>query len=244
VSDLGSETTHPGERPRVLVVEDDQDFRLVLTTMLEGSGFATTEASDGPTGLATVDAEAIDLVLLDLTLPGMDGFTVLRELRARSEVPVIVLSGRNLEVDRVAALEAGADDYVLKPGSMADLLARLRAVLRRSRRGTEVTVLVAGELSVDTRARQVHVGAREVNLTTLEFDLLVFLASDPRRAFSREELLRRVWRSQTSWQDPETVTEHVRRIRGKLTDAGLSQDPIATIRGYGYRFDPPEDRPA
>jgi DNA-binding response OmpR family regulator len=243
VAARGPGTDRSEARPRVLVVEDDPDFRLVLSTMLEGTGFTTSEAGDGPVALELLDREPIDLVLLDLTLPGMDGFGVLRELRVRSEVPVIVLSGRNQEVDRVAALEAGADDYVLKPGSMADLQARIRAVLRRSRRGPGSDVLVAGDLQVDTRAREARVREREVTLTTLEFDVLAFLAGEPRRAFSREELLRHVWRSQSTWQDPETVTEHVRRIRGKLADAGLTHDPITTIRGYGYRFDPPEDTP-
>jgi DNA-binding response OmpR family regulator len=243
VVDGGPRTTRPEDRFRVLVVEDDPDYRLVLTTMLEASAFESCEAADGPSALAMVEAEAIDLVLLDLTLPGMDGFGVLRALRARSEVPVIVLSGRNQETERVTALEAGADDYILKPPSIADLLARIRAVLRRSRRDTPVSVLAAGDLRIDTRARQVHVGDAEVGLTALEFDLLAFLSGDPRRAFSREELLRHVWRSQSTWQDPETVTEHVRRIRGKLADAGLTHDPIITIRGYGYRFDPPEDVP-
>jgi DNA-binding response OmpR family regulator len=241
VADGGPSATRPEDRFRVLVVEDDPDYRLVLTTMLEASAFESCEAEDGPSALAKLDAEPIDLVLLDLTLPGMDGLGVLRTLRSRSEVPVIVLSGRNHETERVTALEAGADDYVLKPPSIADLLARIRAVLRRSRRAPPVPVLVAGDLRLDTQARQVHVADAEVALTALEFDLLAFLSSEPRRAFSREDLLRHVWRSQSTWQDPETVTEHVRRIRGKLAAAGLTHDPITTIRGYGYRFDPPAD---
>jgi two-component system, OmpR family, response regulator ResD len=226
-------------RPRLLVVDDDPDMQLLLTAMLEEVGFEVAAVGDGPSALLAAEQTPPDLVLLDLTLPGMDGYSVLKQLRSNSDVPVVILSGRPTELDRVTALERGADDYVVKPGSTADLVARIRAVLRRARPGTERPTLAWGTLLIDTRARIVQVADREVPLTTLEFELLSFLARHPRLALSREELLRSVWRSDSAWQDAETVTEHVRRLRRKLEEAGLPDDPITTIRGYGYRFDPP-----
>jgi DNA-binding response OmpR family regulator len=226
-------------RQRLLVVDDEADIQLLLVAMLEEVGFEVEAVGDGPAALLAAMERPPDLVLLDLALPGMDGFSVLRELRARSDVPVVVLSGRPTELDRVTALERGADDYVVKPGSAADLVARIRAVLRRSQPAPERSILTWGTLRIDTRAREIHVGDREVHLTTLEFELLTFLARHPRLALSREELLRAVWRSDSAWQDPETVTEHVRRLRRKLEEAGLDHDPITTLRGFGYRFDPP-----
>jgi DNA-binding response OmpR family regulator len=229
----------------VLVAEDDPDLCYLLRTTLEDAGFAVHESHDGPSALEVIAGQPVDIVLLDLGLPDMDGYEVLRELRLDSDLPVIVLSGRRSEVDRTAAFDHGADDYVTKPFSAVDLLARIGAVLRRARPTPVVTRLAWGDLLIDLRAREVAVAGRRIQLTPLEYELLRHLAANPGLAISREDFLREVWHSRSAWQDPETVTEHVRRLRGKLTAAGLDDDWITTIRGFGYRFDPPSvERPS
>jgi DNA-binding response OmpR family regulator len=220
------------------VVEDDPELRVVLRSMLDDAGFEVHAVDDGPSALHAAADPSIDLMLLDLNLPSMDGHEVLRQLRATSLLPVIVLSGQTREADRVAALDRGADDYLIKPCSGPDLAAHIRAVLRRAHPTPDRPPLVSGPLRIDPRAREVDVAGARVPLTTREYELLIYLASRPQIALSREELLQQVWRSASGWQDPETVTEHVRRVRRKLAEAGLEADPITTLRGYGYRFDP------
>jgi DNA-binding response OmpR family regulator len=240
VSTWGSDS----EVRRVLVVEDDPDLRLLLRTVLTDAGFDVEETESGPSALEALDRRPADLVLLDFGLPGLDGREVLRQFRVVSDVPVIVLFGRQNGAERTAALESGADDYVSKPISTPEMLARVRAVLRRTRPSAAVTSLSWGPLRIDLLARGVEVAGRPVPLTPIEYGLLRHLVTHPGVAVSREQFLRDVWHSRSAWQDPETVTEHVRRLRAKLTAAGLAEDWITTLRGFGYRFDPPREGPA
>jgi DNA-binding response OmpR family regulator len=224
---------------RILVVDDAPGLRLMLRSALTADGFEVREASDAATALAELADAPTDLVLLDLGLPDQDGSELLRELQRVDDVAVIVLTGQGRTEVRDAVFAAGADDYITKPYDDTDVLARVRAVLRRTRRSSDPRVRQHGALRVDLLAREVSVDGTPVLLTRREFDLLAHLAVQPRVAVSREQCLREVWRSSGDWQDPDTVTEHVRRIRNKLADAGLAGEPIVTVRGVGYRFDPP-----
>jgi DNA-binding response OmpR family regulator len=222
------------------VAEDDVDLQGFLRETLEAEGMLVQTAADGASALLAVGADPPDIVLLDLDLPDLDGLDVLSAVRRRGELPVIVLTGRRLEQDRVAGLERGADDYVLKPFSARELIARIRTVLRRADHGvvdtTEADVLTYEGLIIDRSAREVTVDGRKVELTKREFDLLAFLAAHPRRVFSRQELLSEVWGSSEDWQVPATVTEHVRRVRLKLETDPTNPKWIHNVRGVGYRF--------
>ncbi len=220
----------------MLVVDDDERVRTVVAWQLEADGFHVTEAPDGTAALASIDDERPDLVVLDLGLPGVGGLDVLRRLR-RDEgpaLPVIVLSGRDGETDRIVGLDLGADDYLVKPFSPGELAARVRSVLRRA---TPTPAHRPTGLHVDPRTREVTVDGRAVDLTAKEFDLLAFLARHPRQVFSRAQLLHHVWGSAPGWQGEATVTEHVHRLRHKLErgDARFLQ----TVRGVGYRLELP-----
>jgi len=229
---------------RILVVDDDATVTEVLTRYLEHEGFVVESAADGDTALTRAAAEPPDLVVLDLMLPGIDGLEVCRRLRRMAPFPIVMLTARGDEGDRIAGLELGADDYVVKPFSPRELTARLKAVLRRSQGRSPLVatgpstdaVIQAGELTIDTAARQVHLGDREVLLTAREFELLAFLARHPRRAFRREELFEQVW----GWTfgDTATVTVHVRRLREKVELDPSAPVHIVTVWGVGYRFDP------
>jgi DNA-binding response OmpR family regulator len=224
---------------RVLVAEDDVDLQGFLREALEAEGMQVQTAADGAGTLLAVGADPPDIVLLDLDLPDLDGLDVLSAVRRRGQLPVIVLTGRRLERDRVAGLERGADDYVLKPFSARELIARIRTVLRRAEHHVEPVaddVLTHEGLVIDRSAREVTVDGRKVDLTKREFDLLAFLAAHPRRVFSRQELLSEVWGSSEDWQVPATVTEHVRRVRLKLETDPANPKWIHNIRGVGYRF--------
>jgi len=218
----------------VLVVEDDAAIRDALSELLRRAGFEVRACADGVSVLPTVAATDPDVVLLDLGLPDVNGFELLRALRGVSSVTVIVLSGYASESDRVLALELGADDYVVKPFLARELIARIRAHRRRATERTGAgDVVVVGDLRVDLAARELTVAGVPVALTAREFDLLVHLASAPRRVFTREQLLVAVWGSSPDWQQEATVTEHVHRLRQKL-----GADRIATVRGVGYRLEP------
>lgn len=237
---------------RLLVVEDDEPSRKALVRSLERHGYDVLEAEDGEVALDVMDRRGrdIDLVVLDVGLPQLDGFAVLSRLRQTTDVPVIMLTGRAEEVDRVVGLELGADDYVLKPYSLRELVARVRARLRRSGSSggadgaapavradvPEGVRMEFGDVCIDRRAREVHVGGQLVELTAREYELLAFLAAHPRTVFSREELLEHVWG--TRYQDPATVTEHVRRVRSKVEGRPPGRRLVTTLRGMGYRFDP------
>ena len=214
----------------ILLVEDEDAIAAPLAEGLRREGFDVERVA---TGTAALAAQLPDLVLLDLRLPDMDGTEVCQRLRARSEVPIIVVTAKGEEVDRVVGLELGADDYVVKPFGFRELLARIRAVLRRTQRGTSDVRLVAGSLEIDVRARRVVLAGREVELTPKEFDLLALLAADPGAVVSREHVLREVWK--TDWFGPtKTVDVHVASLRKKLGDPRW----IETVRGVGLRLAP------
>ncbi len=227
--------------PQVLVVDDEPMVREVVATYLRRDGLRVHEVGDGQSAEAWLETHRPDLVVLDIMLPGTDGLTILRKLRADGHVPVILLTARADEVDRVVGLELGADDYVVKPFSPRELAARVRNVLRRTTAPPAPAAseaIEAGALRVDPTTREVHVDGRLVALTPKEFDLLLTLARSPRRVFTRRELLADVWDSAPEYQDPATVTVHVGRLRQKLE--ADPEDPrwITTARGVGYRFEP------
>jgi two-component system, OmpR family, response regulator ResD len=229
---------------RILLVDDDATVTEVVTRYLEREGFSVTAAADGDAALALAAAAPPDLVVLDLMLPGIDGLEVCRRLRREAPVPVVMLTARGDENDRIAGLELGADDYVTKPFSPRELTARVKAVLRRAQGSLPADpgapgadpVLRAGPLAVDTSARQVHLGDREVALTAREFELLAFLMRHPRRAFKREELFEQVWG--WTYGDTATVTVHVRRLREKIEADPARPQLLVTVWGVGYRFEP------
>jgi DNA-binding response OmpR family regulator len=227
-----------GTRARLLVVDDDPEVRRVIVRTLGDEGYLVVEAaSSTEVKAALADRAKPDLVLLDLMLLGEDGFDLLVEIRRTSNVPVIILSAKIAESDRVFGLRLGADDYVVKPFSGPELVARVGSVLRRVTRPKKTpSVMDFGDLRIDTGSREVRVGGRLIETTPKEFDLLAFLAASPRQVLTREELLDHVWGSSSAtFQDDGTVTEHVRRIRQKLEPPGDRW--IRTVRGVGYRFE-------
>jgi DNA-binding response OmpR family regulator len=225
----------------VLVVDDEPMVREVVGRYLSVNGYVVCEAADGPAAVTALTDFKPDLVVLDVMLPTASGFDILREIRSHGELPVILLTARVEESDRVLGLELGADDYVLKPFSPRELVARVRSVLRRSRStsrpGGDAT-LRFDSLTIDPVSREVTVDDITVELTPKEFDLLLFLASSPRQVFSRAQLLEHVWDSSPQYQDPATVTVHVRRLRGKIEHDPDNPQVIATVWGVGYRFEP------
>ena len=221
----------------VLVVDDEPMVREVLAHYLTHDGFTVVEAVDGEEAVAKLDECAPDLVLLDLMLPKKHGLEVLRHARSISDVPVILLTALGDEKDRVAGLELGADDYVVKPFSPREVAARVKSVLRRASGPSAPVTLSFGEVTVDLDRRRVERAEAEVELTRLEFDLLAFLVSHPNRVVSRDELLQNVWDSSAEWQDPATVTVHVRRLRQKLEHDPSQPEHILTVYVVGYRFE-------
>jgi two-component system phosphate regulon response regulator PhoB len=224
----------------VLVVDDEDIVREVVCTYLEREGYTTLQASAGRAAVALIESERPDLIVLDVMLPEIDGYSILAELRKRADIPVILLTARTEETDRVLGLELGADDYVVKPFSPRELAARVRTVLRRSGRANPpppAPSLAFDGLEIDGRSREVRVDGQPVELTAKEFDLLAFLASAPRQVFSRSQLLEQVWESSTDWQDASTVTVHIRRIRRKIERDPNEPRWIATVWGVGYRFE-------
>lgn len=222
----------------VLVVDDEPMVREVVSAYLARDGFEVIEAGDGPAALEHLRREHSDLVILDVMLPGADGLSVLSELREMGDTPVILLSARGDEADRVLGLEMGADDYVVKPFSPRELATRARTVLRRlNSPDLDGDRLSFEGLVIDPRLRQVEVGGERVELTPKEFDLLFFLASSPGQVFSRGQILRHVWDSSPEWQDPSTVTVHVRRLREKIEPDPKSPGRVVTVWGVGYRFE-------
>jgi DNA-binding response OmpR family regulator len=222
----------------VLVVEDDPTVAEIVVRYLEREGFAVESCADGRTGLDRALALRPDLVVLDLMLPGLDGLEVCRQLHDRQPVPVVMLTARGEEDDRVVGLELGADDYVTKPFSPRELVARVKAVLRRAE-GPLTPVgagrLRTGGLVIDLDARELTRNGEHLVLTAREFDLLVHLARHPREAFRREQLLEQVWGY--SYGDASTVTVHIRRLREKIEADPSSPVLITTVWGVGYRWD-------
>jgi len=224
---------------RILVVEDEQSFSDALSYMLRKEGFEVAVAGNGPDGLTEFDKAGADLVLLDLMLPGLSGLEVCRQLRQRSEVPVIMLTAKDAEVDKVVGLEIGADDYVTKPFSARELLARIREVLRR--RGgepeeTATAILEAGPVRMDVDRHIVSVNGDAVALPLKEFELLEFLLRNSGRVLTRSQLIDRVWGSDYVG-DTKTLDVHVKRLRAKIEpDPGRPQH-LLTVRGLGYKFE-------
>jgi len=233
--------THaPAATARILVIEDDPTVAEVVSRYLSREGFHVDVSGDGIAGLQAALEAPPDLLVLDLMLPGISGLEVLRRLRRSAPVPVIMLTARSSEADKVSGLEFGADDYVAKPFSPRELTARVKAVLRRAAGAVEAPAgqrfLIAGPLELDTSTRQVRLGGDAVELTVKEFDLLAHLMRNPHRALSREELLESVWGF--SYGDTSTVTVHVSRLREKVeADPGWPRF-VKTVRGVGYRFEP------
>ena len=225
---------------RVLVVEDDATVAEVVVRYLEREGFEVESVGDGIQALERAESSLPDLVVLDLMLPGLDGLEVCRRLRAVAPIPVIMLTARDEESDRVLGLELGADDYVSKPFSPRELTARVKSVLRRAQGPLSPIdasgVLTVGDLDIDLAAREVRRHREVVTLTTREFELLVFLVRHPRRAFRREELLEHVWGY--TYGDTSTVTVHIRRLREKIEPDPSAPRIIQTVWGAGYRLDP------
>jgi DNA-binding response OmpR family regulator len=229
----------PSTPGTVLVVDDEPMVREVVCAYLDREGFETFEAADGRSALAEVQSRNPDLIILDVMLPKLDGYSVLSELRKSTDVPVILLTARADEVDRVLGLELGADDYVVKPFSPRELLARVRSVLRRTGMTVaEPSVLEFDGLVIDSGTREVVCDGATVEMPPMEFDLLVCLASSPKKVFARSQLLSTVWGSDAEWQDPSTVTVHVRRLRQKIEVDPDDPKRIATVWGHGYRFEP------
>jgi len=226
-------------RSRILVVDDDATVSEIVARYLERDGYAVETVADGRVALERALAEPPDLVVLDLMLPGMDGLDVCRRLRALAPVPIVILTARGQEADRIVGLELGADDYVSKPFSTKELVARVRGVLRRAKgplaaQPSGPLAHVDGDLVVDVAARQARLGGVVVALTAREFELLAFLMRHPGQAFRREELLEQVWGYR--YGDTSTVTVHVRRLREKVEPDPASPVRIATVWGIGYRW--------
>jgi DNA-binding response OmpR family regulator len=229
----------------ILVVDDEPQIREIVGLYLERAGFEVRLAGDGPAALQALTAALPDLVILDVMLPGVDGFEITRRLRSEGSTPIILLTARREEADRIEGLELGADDYVVKPFSPQELVSRVRAVLRRTQglgrpsapMERDQAVLAFDGLAIDVAARSVQVNGSDVVLTAKEFDLLLFLASHPRQVYNREQLLAQVW-GETQYIDASTVTVHVRRLREKLEKDPASPRYIQTVWGVGYRFSP------
>lgn len=223
----------------VLVVDDEPTIRDVVVQYLRRDGYETLEAGDGHTARELLEREWPSLVVLDLMLPGTDGLSLCRWIRGRSELPVIMLTARGEEADRIVGLELGADDYVTKPFSPRELVARVRTVLRRRAAASEGPHerVCFGNLELDPSGREVRKGGRALKLTAREFDLLLFFARHPRRVFSRDQLMSRVWGYKAAF-DSGTVTVHVRRLREKIEDDPARPRHLETIWGVGYRFTP------
>ena len=233
--------TDPARPPHVLVVDDDPTVVEVMTRYLTREGFEVTGAADGPEAVLSTGRRRPDLVVLDLMLPGMDGLEVFRRLRQAGSVPVLMLTALGEEDERIAGLELGADDYVVKPFSPREVTARVRAVLARAGGGGGPPpgagpVLRAGGLEVDASSRLASLDGRLLTLTPRELDLLVFLMRHPRVAFRREELMEAVWG--WAYGDTSTVTVHMRRLREKTESDPSNPARIQTVWGVGYRFDP------
>ncbi|MEZ5203313.1 MAG: response regulator transcription factor [Acidimicrobiales bacterium] len=229
------------DRQRVLVIDDDPNVAEVVATYLEREGAIVEVRGDGRAGLDAALADPPDLVVLDLMLPELDGLEVCRQLPALAPVPIVMLTAKGDETDRIIGLELGADDYVGKPFSPRELVARVKAVLRRSQVplapvAVDSSALEAGPVSIDVAAHEARRGGEVVPLTAREFELLVHLVRHPRRAFRREDLLERVWGSR--YGDTSTVTVHVRRLREKVEEDPSAPKHLVTVWGVGYRWEP------
>ena len=219
----------------MLVVDDEPTVRDIVSQYLTRDGFRVVATGDGRAVMDMVEQESPDLIVLDVMLPGMSGLELCRAIRARRAIPVILLTARGEETDRIVGLEIGADDYVTKPFSPRELVARVRAVLRRSVDGSAPDLLVLGELEIDLPAREVRISGRDVRLAAREFDLLAFLARNPRRVFTRDQIMQSVW-GYTAAIDTGTLSVHVRRLREKIEDDPHAPRRLETVWNVGYRL--------
>jgi two-component system, OmpR family, response regulator len=222
----------------ILLVDDEDSVQKLLAYPLERDGFRVLQARDGEEALARFAVEHVDLVVLDLMLPKLDGLEVCKRLRAESEVPIIMLTARDDELDKVVGLELGADDYITKPFSIREFRSRVRALLRRAsvaRSNGQQDVIIAHGLTIDAGRRSVEIGDRPVQLTYVEFELLRTLASHPGRVYSRRMLLESLWGA-ADYREPRTIDVHVRHLREKLEADPAEPEYILTVRGVGYRF--------
>jgi DNA-binding response OmpR family regulator len=236
---MSSTTSPKGET--ILVVEDEPSIAEVVSLYLKRAGFTVQTALDGRDAMTLLETKIPDFVILDLMLPEVDGLSLTRWLRDRSDVPIIMLTARREEIDRIAGLEMGADDYLVKPFSPQELVSRVRAVLRRAGRdpaeGRSERPLAFDGLTIDPPSRVLTVNGSPVELTAKEFDMLLLLARHPRQVFTREQLLERVWGS-AEYIDPGTVTVHVRRLREKIEADPSNPRRLLTVWGVGYKFEP------
>jgi DNA-binding response OmpR family regulator len=225
--------------PTILVVDDEPSISEVVSIYLRRAGYQVVIARDGQAALEALEKQPPDLVVLDLMLPKVDGLEIARRLRAEGDTPIIMLTARRGETDRILGLEMGADDYVVKPFSPQELVSRVRAVLRRTLGTTPSTEqpLTFGDLRIDPQTRLVEVNGEETSLTAKEFDLLWVLARHPRQVFNRDQLLDLVW-GLTEYIDPSTVTVHVRRLREKVELDPSKPRHVQTVWGVGYKFEP------
>ncbi len=228
------------DKKSILIVEDEPSIAEVVSLYLQRAGYQTRHASDGRIAMSLVEEQIPELAIIDIMLPEIDGLSLTRWLRDRSNLPIILLTARREEVDRITGLEMGADDYVVKPFSPQELVSRVRAVLRRT--GREQNEADSGHLlnfenlSVDPRSRTVTSAGKEIMLTAKEFDMLYLLASHPRQVYTRDQLLERIWGG-SEYIDPGTVTVHVRRLREKIEADPSSPSRILTVWGVGYKFE-------
>jgi two-component system response regulator RegX3 len=229
----------PDQTSTILLVEDDASITSVVAYRLRRDGFGVLTATNGEAGLSDFRAhgDAIDLVLLDLMLPGLSGFHILRAIRAQSNVPVLVLTARGEVQDKLDSFDLGADDYLVKPFNMQELIARIRTLIRRanSAPAAPASVVTRGAIQIDTRAQRVLVNGAVVSLRRKEYGLLLLLAMDPDRLFRRQDILDKIWGTDVIVDD-RTVDVHISWLRGKLQRGGLQIDPIQTAYGSGYRF--------
>jgi len=224
---------------RILLVDDEQPVQKLLTYPLEKEGYEVVQAFDGQQALQAFEQHQFDLVVLDIMLPRMDGLEVCQRIRAKSRVPIIMLTAKAEEIDKVIGLEIGADDYITKPFSMREFRSRVRAALRRAEmvpaEDTDEEPLERGDLRLDFAKRRTELSGEPVELTYVEFEILAALARSPGRVFSRELLLERVW-GDSSYRDPRTVDVHIRHLREKIEPDPKNPEYLLTVRGVGYRF--------
>jgi DNA-binding response OmpR family regulator len=229
----------PNGSTRILLVDDEQSIQTLLSYPLRKDGYHVTSALDGAEALRRFEEGRFDLVILDLMLPQMGGVEVCRQLRSRSQVPIIMLTAKGSETDKVAGLEVGADDYITKPFSMREFRSRVKAALRRSRMGGEAkeagAPIECEDLKIDFDRRMVTLGDEEIRVTYVEFEILGALARSPGRVLTRETLLEHVW-GDSDYRDPRTVDVHIRHLREKLERDPKEPEYLFTVRGVGYRF--------
>jgi len=224
---------------RILLVDDEQPIQKLLSYPLEKDGYEVVPARDGQEALNAFDQQSFDLVVLDIMLPKVDGLEVCRQLRARSSVPIIMLTAKAEEIDKVLGLELGADDYITKPFSMREFRSRVRAALRRAEMGTQLDgdeePLERGEMRIDFAKRSVELRGEPVQLTYVEFEILAVLVGHPGRVYTRDMLLDRIW-GDSAFRDQRTIDVHIRHLREKLESDPKNPEYLLTVRGVGYRF--------